>query len=64
MGDIEEKFSTKTAKPISESKRLRNVLYLYWVQEKTANNIQQDFEFYYRDIMEEIIDSYKAKLNG
>ncbi len=50
-------FSTK--EPISQSKRLRQVLFLLFKQ----NNIAGSFEDHYSAQMEMIIESFKSKLN-
>lgn len=42
------------------SKRLRAVLYLLWKQTATPDS---DFEIFYRDKMEKLIDQIKARLD-
>lgn len=43
----------------SQSKRLYNVLFVYWKEVKGGKG---DFQAFYRSIMEQLIDNYKAKL--
>jgi len=50
------KFDSRKKSP---SKRLRNVLFVLWKQQK----LDKDFETYYNGIMEKLIDHYKEKLN-
>jgi hypothetical protein len=44
----------------SQSKRLRNVLYL--VHE--SNNMEEPFDDYYPNMMEKIINHFKNKINN
>jgi hypothetical protein len=43
------------------SKRLRSVLYLLWKQTATPDS---DFEIFYRDKMEKLIDQIKGRLDS
>lgn len=53
---IEVKTETETKKP---SQRLRNVIFIWWKQEGEIG----DFDVFYKEKMERLIDSVKQKLD-
>jgi hypothetical protein len=55
----EKEFTTVTKEPKSQSKRLRDVLYLLYTQD---NGGYATFDEYYDYSMEKIIDNYKSLL--